>query len=222
MNSTPILRASILFALSSCAADETAPLPAAAPTQTTVEMPPAEPAESAATETREASSIENATPPPEPFECEKSYVELRLDGATWRFEKGRILVPGKRGAPHAYLERLVHDGGQPRVIIEALGDKAKGAGSLTMDFLSGDAGPQLAKPVHIELMPPGPMSERRELITREAEVKFEEFGAEGEVVRGVILPTTVTASGRGGSGASHTLEGRFEVCRAKDWLSRGP
>jgi hypothetical protein len=159
-----------------------------------------------------ASAVPSPHEPPSPPEttanepCTRGFVEIHDGANVVRYEHGRELVPNRRGAEHAYVERVLHPNGENVFHIEALKEPhgRGGHASLTLlHFGEPETLPATYDAGYAEYMPPGRDGPREERRISSPHVQLTRWGGVGEWIEGTF---------RG-----DLYEGRFRVCRTADW-----
>jgi hypothetical protein len=147
------------------------------------------------------------------FDCGQSFVEVQDGARTLRFTAGRQLSP-TRGAPHAFVELVLHEDGERVLSLESMAgtDPISGGLMITLTNVDVEKLPATVSTGYVEFTRPGSKSEREEFRIEDPDVHVTSYGAVGEIVEGDIAATEA----RNRSGQTTTLSVRFRVCRTND------
>jgi hypothetical protein len=144
-----------------------------------------------------------------PSTCERGFVEV-LDGAgeVVRYELGREIVAGTRGARHAFAEQVIHKTGEVVFHLEGIAkpDSLDGHFSLTLNAFREPATLPAVFSMGQFLHQPVGRKADRGYDHGWTRIELTSFGEVGEWVAGTFSNDAVT--------------GRFQVCRTADWRVR--
>lgn len=143
-----------------------------------------------------------------PSSCERGFVEVHDGTQVVRYELGREIVAGTRGAKHAFAERVIHKTGEVVFHLEGIAKPDSYDGHLSIS-LTGFREPA-AFPAVYGMGQVSFQSPDRAAVPAEkhgwTRIELTSFGEVGDWVAGTF--------------SSDVVEGRFRVCRTADWKVR--